>query len=227
MSPPKKKRKRLDKKIHKKGKNATILVLTAITPTAIHQIEGTLQLKGKKATQVTRMELILTGVTGNANVSITTAKITAGTALKDAYKNSSAGGRKTARRNVVNYFTDNYLAPFQAAANLAPDNAVVILESGHFIVKTVSPRQKQVLKLKNSTISGKILIVGPNGGSSTASNWWMTLDNGTTAVRLDPTIASKTSKTGLAVRSRVGIAHQLITRKGPQGISEFTFINVT
>jgi len=222
-----KKRKRLDRKLHKHGKNPTYFVMPAIIPTAIHQIEGTLALKGKRLTQVERAELIITGCTANANVTISGAKITAATGFKDTYRDSSSGGRKTARRNMVNYLTDNLLAPFQAAANLDPDNAVDILESGNFKVKTVSPKQKQVVGVKNSSITGKILFEGPGTGQGTAHDWWLTLDNGVTAVRMDPTIKSKASKTGLTVRTHVGIAHQSITRKGPQGISEFVYVDVT
>ena len=119
------------------------------------------------------------------------------------------------------------MAPFQKAANLNPKDAADILTSGKFSIKTVSPRQKQALKIENSNVKGRILITGPVQGAYTAHDWWYTLDNGVTAVRMNPTIGSKTMLEGMISGAKVGIAHQIITKKGPQGISAFVYITVS
>jgi hypothetical protein len=221
-------RKKLDHRLHRKGKNKTHIVLMSLAPTAIHQLEGVMKLKGSVEAQVKKAREILVANTGNSWVTIITGSITAVGTLITNYESSSPGGRKTARRLMMNGFNDLLLAKFQAAANNDPDNANDILTSGLYFVKTVAIRQKNGFTVKNSSITGKILSTCPRGPSSGfAIDWWITYDNGVTSVRMDPTLAAKTSKAGLTIKTSVGIAYQIITRKGPQGISAFTYVIVT
>jgi len=105
---------------------------------------------------------------------------------------------------------------FQTYANANSGSAELAIKSGGFDVRKVTPRKKQPWSAKNNPVAGIIDLTAGGGGGYTAHDWWISY-NGSTFVRLTPTMAASCQVTGLASGITVYFMHQLITKDGPQG----------
>jgi hypothetical protein len=115
---------------------------------------------------------------------------------------------------------------FQEAADADPENAIAIIESGAFKVKKVAIPQKHDFDATNNPVSGVIDLVAPGGGPRTCHDWMYSPD-GTVFERMPPTVGAETHKSGLTPGQNAFFTHELITKDGPQGISQIIKIIVT
>ena len=116
--------------------------------------------------------------------------------------------------------------PFQVAANKDPANAKVIIQSGNFHVKTITPRQKGDFILTNGTVSGTVVLAGPGAGHDDACHDWMYSADGITFEHMAPTIQARTTKTGLTPGQWAYFTHEIVSRDGGQGVSQIEKIMV-
>jgi hypothetical protein len=115
---------------------------------------------------------------------------------------------------------------FQEAADQAPETAIAIIESGAFKVKKVAIPQKHIFEGHNNAVSGVIDLTAQGGGPRSCHDWMYSSD-GIIFVRMQPTVNAETHKSGLTPATYAWFTHELVTKNGPQGISQVIKILVS
>jgi len=222
--PGNRKNRRLAKRNNAKKHSMQIFVLAAVT-TPIHTITAVLDLPDDYANRILRFQEIITACTGNPNVTVPPATLTqANTDLKTYENATTAAARNTAFTPIHND-VKGIMSLFQTAANANVANAIVIIESGKFKVKTITPRQKQQFELHNGLVSGMVHLTAEGGGPHTCHCWRYSPD-GTNFTIMIPTVEAHTDKDGLTPGVYAYFTHELITKDGPQGESQIEKIMV-
>ena len=198
-----------------KRKNRCIIILT----TMIHTATAVLDMPDTYGDRCIRAREVIIACTGNAYVTVTTTVIDATQKLLDDYIAAKTAAERNALYSPLKYALQSIMSLFQNAANAAADNAVVIIESGSFKVKHITMQQKHEFEAANSVVSGKVHLPAPGGGEHTCHDWHYAAD-GITYVRMMPTVAAETDKDGLTPGAYAWFMHQLITKEGPQGLSQ-------
>jgi hypothetical protein len=210
-------------KFIKKTKNVEI-ILVSLIPTAVHQMIATLDMPTGKGQRSARATIISAAAGGSTFLTIPPATITALNNLITLYTNSTTAGRKSAY-NKLSKALKALMATFQTAGDLNPDTAEALIKSGGFGVKKVAIKQKQIFGAKNGPDSGSILLVAQGGGNYSCHDWMISLD-GIHFTRMAPTVAGNTKATGLTPLTWAWFTHELVTKKGGQGISQIIKIQV-
>ena len=141
---------------------------------------------------------------------------------------NAIGAPKKAAWKIVVKDQKILLSAFQLAANNDQPNAISILESGSFKIKSVGKKQRQVFGLMNGVDPGTVDLIGNTVKGRCLHDWWISYDIGITYTRMAPTLDSKTQKTGLTVGKVIYFQHQLIVPKAENnGPLETLFIVIT
>jgi len=158
----------------------------------------------------------LEACTNNSFVTVPIGKINTINGHVAKYKNAKAGVADAWQ--VVKNDLKLLMSKFQEVANHDPDNSIEIIQSGKFKVKKMGYPQKRKFEAKIGKTEGEIILKAQGGGQNTCHDWQMSVD-GDNFFRLPPTIAGKTKVKGLKVASYAYFTHELVTTKGPKGLS--------
>jgi hypothetical protein len=135
-----------------------------------------------------------------------------------AYNGASTATRQSLWREVHNG-VKALMHMFQEAADRDPFNAVAIIESGKFKVKQMPSQQKHKFEARNNLVSGTVDLIAPGGPQHSCHDWRYSTD-GITFERLHPTIDAHAQVHGLTPLTYAYFTHEIITKDGPQGISQ-------
>jgi hypothetical protein len=171
--------KRLAERKFKKAKyyNTRFIVLPVVLP--VHVVQGFIKYpKGGKLRIAAHATNIVTMCTANTNVTIAGADITAVTNKVTAYSTATNANRAGKKREMTQAIEEKLLAPFQAAANANPVNAILILESGGFHVKVQVIPQIHQFEVENGLTEGMVEIKTAGGPQRKAHlhNWYSSTD---------------------------------------------------
>lgn len=199
------------------------IMLMSMTP-GIHTTTAVLDLPRGNADRGVEAGKIITKCTDNPFVPISDPEIADAITHWKAYNDATTSNRK-ARWRVVSNDLKGFMGKFQEAANLDPENAVEIIESGGFKVKKIAVPQNHKFEAKNSAISGRVDLTAEGGGAHTAHDWWFSADN-VVWVRMTPTINANTFMLDLEAGKLAYFNHQLITKEGEGGLEGMISIMV-
>lgn len=208
----------------KSKKMSTKYIILSLVPMAIHQITAVLDVpngylqKGEKAGE------IITACTDNPWVTVDPAFLATCVEHLKAYINSVGSARDSAWK-VLHKDLKQLMRLFQEAADSKPADAITIVESAKLRVKKVHIHQIQKFEASNGIDSGVIDLIAQGGGTYTCHDWWYSSD-GVVFVRMQPTVAAKTQMRGLKPLTLAYFMHELIGKKGGEGISEIIKIQV-
>ncbi len=211
-------------KLTKYKQKACIIHILSLIPLVVHQAIATLDMpagvteRGAKAKEISDAAAVSTYLT------IPPAVITALNTLITAYNAAGPASRASAYNKMLKGLK-SLMATFQTAADLNVDNAIALIKSAKFGVKTVAIRQKQKFSAKNGAESGVVDLTAQGGGAYTCHDWFHSND-GITFVRMAPTVAARTSMSGLTPEKYAYFTHELVTKKGGQGVSQIIRIIV-
>ncbi len=191
-----------------------IVVLMSVT--VVKTLIAVLPLKGSKADKTVHAQTLITKCGVSTYVSILPATITALHLAATNYGNSNPGNEETMWLNLNNGLKA-MMAVFQAYGNANPLNASDCFTLAGFDIKKMTPRGKQPWSAKNNVVAGVIDLTATGGPGRSCHEWWISY-NGSTFVRLEPTMQASTQVSGLASGTTVYFMHQLITKDGPQGM---------
>ncbi len=206
------------KKLLRKMKRKEKMMVMMANITAIHSVVAVLNMPQSKAKRIVRAKEIVKACTNNANVAVSISVINTINGLITAYANSESDAGADAYGQLRNALR-SVMSMFQNAANNDIFHAAGIIQSGKFMVKKVGFPQKRKFAAKNSGVGGEVILVAGGGKHNTCHDWQMSLD-GVTFTRLAPTIAGKTKVKKLVRGTEVWFTHELVTRKGGQGVSQ-------
>ena len=220
--------KKLSKKILKKilkeinSYRSEYYLMSTVLP--IHSVTAKLNMPKGNAKRGAKALDIVTACTNNTNVAVPIAKINLYLQHIKAYnaaKKSNRPGLWQTIKNDLNYL----MGLFQAKANTDPINSIEIICSGGFKVRDVAIHQKGKFTAVNGVLTGTVELTARGGGQRTCHDWMYSSD-GINWKRLKPTIVAKNLITGLVSGSVAYFTHELIDKKGGQGVSEIIKIRV-
>lgn len=216
------KNRRLVKRNLQKKQPETLIILT--TAVIIHTVTATLNMPEGNADRGVRAKDVTDACEGSTYVTVPAGTITAVRGLITDYNNATPATRPNLYRLMHNGLK-GLMSLFQAAADADPGNAAAILESGKFGVKEIPMHQKQEWAVENSLISGRVDLTAPGGGEHTCHDWKYSADR-INWTRMSPTIEAHTHKDGLVPKRMAYFTHELVTKDGPQGVSQILEIEV-
>ena len=190
----------------------------------IHQITAVLDMPDEYLEQIARSQDIITACTGNPNVTVPAATITAADSALTTFKTAPVSSRQSALRALRNILK-SIMSLFQIAADNDPANAVRIIESGKFKVKTIALNQKQQFVVENGINSGTVHLEAEGGPVYSCHDWCCSPD-GIKFIHLPPMMAAHTDMTGLIPGQYAYFTHELVTKDGGQGVSQILKIMV-
>lgn len=220
----KKEYKRQVKKHKASKKQDSVRIILLAMPLPIHTVTATLDMPTGNAARGDRTKEVTDACAVSPLVIVDPAVITAVRATITDYGNATPSTRVNLYRLMHNGLK-GLMGLFQAAANADPANAIAIIQSGKFGVKQVAIQQKHVFNAENNPVSGRIDLTAPGGPKRCCHDWKYSAD-GVNFVRMQPTLDAHTFKDGLTPRTFAYFTHELITKDGPQGISQIIKIEV-
>ena len=205
------------------GSKKTYIIMV-LNVQVVHTIKATLDMPDGILKRIKRAKDISEASAHSTYVTIDTAIITALNNLIVNYENAISSERETAYRKLLAALK-SLMATFQTAADLDVDNAEAIVMSGKFGVKKVALKQKGKFTVVNGIDPGTVDLTAQGGGAYSCHDWLFS-ETGDTFERMPPTVAAKTQKTGLASGKYAYFIHELVTKKGGQGVSQIIKIMV-
>lgn len=208
----------------KKNKPQSETIILMSIPLAVHTITAVLDMPKGNAERGARAKDITDACEVSTYVSVPAGTIATVRADTTAYNGATSATRPNLWR-VLHNDMKALMRMFQDAADADPANAIAIIESGAFKVKQVAIPQKHEFTATNNAVSGTIDLIAPGGPTRSCHDWKYSAD-GLNFVRMTPTIAAETHKDGLTPGRFAWFTHELITKDGPQGISQVIKIEV-
>ncbi len=206
------------KRNHCKKKYRGVHIVMMALPSITHVITAITKFGKKFGDRCKQSGEILKAITGNVWVVIDDATILNISNLLKAYKKSKGDERKGAWMSLHNAIK-GVMYQFQIASENDRTNAIIIIQSGKFHVKGIAIQQKNVFKVKDGIETGSINLKAGGGGRYSCHDW-MYSEDGISWIRLQPTVKCKTKIVGLTPGKYAYFRHELITNKGPQGMSD-------
>ena len=197
--------------------NTQIIILTSI-PLVIHQMTATMDMPTGNLNRGARASEITAATAASTLISIPAATLTAINGLITIYNAAAPSARKSAFNKMMKALKA-LMGTIQTAADLNPDISEALIKSCGFGVKKVAIKQKGIFTVKNGAEVGSIVIKAQGGGPYTCHDWMFSLDD-VHFTRMAPTVAAKTTMSGLVAGTWVYITHELVTKKGGQGVSQ-------
>ncbi|MEP7168124.1 MAG: hypothetical protein ABI855_02015 [Bacteroidota bacterium] len=207
----------------KKFRGTTIILLAL--PLVIHKVTAVLNMPKGNADRGERAEAISEACATSTYVTVPPATISAIDISITTYKDATPATRVNDYRIMLNGL-NALMRMFQDAADSAPDTAIAIIESGGFKVKKVAIPQKHEFEASNNAVSGVVDLTAPGGSPRSCHDWMYSRDE-IVFERMQPTIGAETHKSGLTPGTYAYFTHELITKDGPQGISQIIKILVS
>jgi hypothetical protein len=192
-----------------------VIILTTVT---IHTVTAVLDIPEGHLERGERADEILTKAASSTYVSVPPPDILAMRGRLNDYNAATPATRENRWRLVHNDLKE-LMSTFQNAANDTVADAVAIIESGGFKVKHQSIKQKQEFIAENNAVSGTVDLTAPGGPAHSCHDWKYSAD-GITWERMRPTVDSHTFKDGLTPKTDAYFTHELVTKDGPQGVSQ-------
>jgi hypothetical protein len=191
----------------------------------IHQITAVLDMPDDYLQKGQHAEDIITASGASTLVTVPPANITAAKAAVATFEGAATPAAREAAVRPMRQALQGIMSFFQVAANADPADAEVIIESGGFKVKKITPRQKQDFELSNGINSGTVNLEAP-GGVNYACHDWMYSADGISFIHLPPTMSAHTHMDGLTVGQWAYFTHEVVTKDGGQGVSQIEKIMV-
>lgn len=205
------------------SKRSTIIIVMAM-PLAIHKIIAVLAMPSGITERGDRAKVVTDACAASTYVSVLPATITAVRLTITNYNAATTSSRTAKYRLMVNAL-NSMMRMFQDAADADAENSQAIVESGAFKVHQVAIPQKHKFDVVNGAVLGTVDLTAQGGGTYTCHDWMYSPD-GITFTRMTPTVAAHTHKDGLEVGKFAYFTHELITKDGPQGISQIMKVMV-
>jgi hypothetical protein len=206
------------------SKMSTEYIILSLVPMPIHQITAVLDVPNGYLQKGEKSGEIIAACTDNPWVTVDPAFLATCAEDLKAYNNSVGSARDSAWK-VLHKDLKKLMRLFQEAADSKPADAITIVESAKFRVKKVHIHQIQKFEASNGIDSGVIDLIAQGGGTYTCHDWWYSSD-GVVFVRMQPTVAAKTQMRGLKPLTLAYFMHELIGKKGGEGMSEIIKIQV-
>jgi hypothetical protein len=96
------------------------------------------------------------------------------------------------------------------------DRAAAFILSNGFKIRGVRKAGKQNFTVKNSGVTGTVLLIAKARAERSAHEWWYSFDKGVTWIVLPTTIQASTKIENLTRGEIVKFRHRLILKEGPQ-----------
>lgn len=199
-------------------------IILALNIKAVHAIIATMDMPDGVLARAKRAKTISDAAAKSDFVTTPPAIITTLNGLITFYSNASIDERETAYRKLLAALKA-LMATFQTAADNDIDKAEAIITSGEFGIKKIVTKQKSIFKAENGIDSGTIDLTAEGGGPHTCHDWMYSAD-GKVFVRMAPTVAANTQMKGLTPGEYAYFTHELVTKKGGQGVSQIIKILV-
>jgi hypothetical protein len=200
----------------KKFRGTTVILMSI--PVPIHAVIAALDLPKGNANRGARAQEVTNACEVSTYVTVSPATITTIKGDITNYDNSTPATRTSLWR-IVHNDLKGLMSLFQGAADADPANAIAIIESGKFKVKKISIVQKHEFEAENNPVSG-VIDLRAQGGPARSCHDWMYSADGTKFERMYPTVNAETQKIDLTPLTWAYFTHELITKDGPQGLSQ-------
>ena len=211
-------RRSIVRKSYKSGKKQKKILILLSTTTVIHTVIGLLKMPRTLAAKGVRASEISRAVAASTRVTTSAAVITALNQKINTYTKATPKTRPAAELAMMKAL-NSILRNYQTAAENEPENALDIFASGTFGTKGYGGRTQQEFKVKNTSVTRTVSLVAKGSGSHTCHVWKYSLD-GENWNWIMPTIAAKATIEDLPEGQYVYFTHELVTTKGPQGVSQ-------
>ena len=194
-------------------------------PVAIHQVTAVLNMPDEYLKQAEHAGKVITASKSSTYVKVPPANIEAADNALAAFQKAATSAERASALRPLRQSLQAIMFYFQQGANNDPANAVSIVESGGFKVKTFVPRQKGDFTIHNGVNSGTVDLDAAGSGSYTCHDWRYSAD-GKTFVHLPPTVSAHTHVAGLTPGQNAWFTHEVVTKDGGQGVSQIEVIIV-
>ena len=202
----------------KKHKVVHFILLAKVLP--IHVVTGTIDFPTRIADRKERATEITTACRDNTWVTIAGEVIdTVNTTIKN-YSFAEPSNRPGMFTLMNQAIQTQLLAPFQAAANADPINAITILESGSFNVKDQPVRKEQIFEGEAGIEPGSVDLTTPPGPNGDHLHQWYSSLDGISFTREQATNAAKTHLTGFISGKPAYFKEELSIKDVLQGMSQ-------
>ncbi len=221
--------KKSTRKVRKENNNSVMVLLTlpngnslivlVTLPNTNKVITAVLKIPRSYKLRADWARARINACSGNLNIVIAPATITAYLALVAAFvtaqTNMQTGtkGLKPIRDNswkAVENALKALMAVAQAAANTSPLTAITIIESGLFFVKSVNTRKATVYNVSNTNTLGTMKVVAP-GASRIAFHIWEKSVDGVVWTSVGTSHKTRMSYGGFTPVSKVWVRHRVDT----------------
>jgi hypothetical protein len=193
-----------------------------------HRAIAVLSLPVKVEDLINLAQVIVKGMTGNANFPTPTPPVaTVQAALTDlvtaqaaaTVRTKGAAALRNEKKQALVTLLEEWRTYVQSTADASPENGPSIIESSGMALRKTPVRKPLGFHAKLGAVSGSVKIVAPAAAQRASYEWQYSTD-GKTWVAMPSTLQAKTSLSGLTPQTTVQFRYRAVVKSGEENWSQ-------